>query len=255
VLLAFYKYIIGIAVELYKFVRDIALTRLNPQRLKDLFRDMPPMRRMILLLAVSTIPLLLTYRFTEPYVKAVSEDNDIIAEGVCFLLTSILLFLSDNCIKGFKTAADMKYRDAVAIGVAQAIAPFPGISRSGSTISVSLLAGLDREYAVAFSFLMGVPPVLGANLMEISDSNAAATGIPTGLIWMGVGVAFVVGVLAIFLVKWLVRIENFRIFAWYTMILGVLTIGVGIFERLTDHMIQQLLISFLSDSAFLNLLA
>jgi hypothetical protein len=64
-----------------------------------------------------------------------------------------------------------------------------------------------------------------------------------------------VGVLAIFLVKWLVRIENFRIFAWYTMILGVLTIGIGIFERLTDHMIQQLLASFLSDAAILNFLA
>jgi undecaprenyl-diphosphatase len=249
VLLAFYKYIIGIAVELYKFVRDLILTRLNPQRLKDLFRDMPPMRRMILLLIVSTIPMALTV-FILPYVERVSEDNDIIAEGVCFLFTSILLFLSDNCIKGYKTAADMKYRDAVAIGVAQAIAPFPGISRSGSTISVSLLAGLDREFAVAFSFLMGVPPVLGANLMELSDASAAAgasaSGIPTSLIWMGVGIAFAVGVLAIFIVKWLVKIENFRIFAWYTMILGVLTIGIGIFERLTDHMIQELAASFLT---------
>jgi undecaprenyl-diphosphatase len=202
---------------------------------------------MLLLLAAATVPMALTV-FILPYVERVSQDNDIIAEGVCFLLTSILLFLSDNCIKGYKTAADMKYRDAVAIGVAQAIAPFPGISRSGSTISVSLLAGLDREYAVAFSFLMGVAPVLGANLMEISDAgaSAAASGIPTGLIWMGVGVAFAVGVLAIFLVKWLVKIENFRVFAWYTMILGVLTIGIGIFERLTGHMIQELSASFLT---------
>ncbi len=245
VLLAFYKYIIGLAVELFGFVRDIFLSRFKPAKLKEIFGGMSPMRRMILLLLVSLLPMAFTPLFLS-YVELVSGDNDIIVEGVCFLFTSILLFLSDNCIKGYKTAEDMSWFNAAGVGAAQMIAPFPGVSRSGATISVGLLAGLDREFAVAFSFLMGIPPVLGANLMELRDAGVAQeAAVPTNMILLGTAVALVVGLLAIFMVKWLVKTERFRIFAWYTMVLGVLTIGIGIFERLTGHMIQELVASFL----------
>ena len=121
---------------------------------------------MIFLLFVACLPLLITVLFKD-WFESLATDQSILAEGICFLITSALLFLSDKCVKGRKNAATMQYRDAVAIGVAQAIAPLPGVSRSGSTIAMGLLAGLERKYAVAFSFILGVPAVLGANLLEI----------------------------------------------------------------------------------------
>lgn len=242
VLIAFYKTIISLFVEFFGLIRDLIKTKFA---VREVFQNLNPQRRMIMLLIVSLIPMALSL-YLMKYYNAVASDNDIIVEGCCFVITSILLFLGDNCYKGEKTAADMKYRDAVAIGLAQSVAPFPGISRSGSTISVGLLAGLDREFAVAFSFIMGIPPILASNIMEFSDASAVWEVIPTSLILIGIGVSLVVGLLAIQMVKWLVRSESFKIFAWYTLVLGVLVIGVGIFERLTDHMIQDLVMSLLS---------
>lgn len=242
VLLAFYKTIISLAVECFGIVRDLIKTKFA---FKEVFNGLNPQRRMVLLLVASLVPMLLSFPLMK-YFDSVASDNDIIIEGCCFMITSILLFLGDNCLRGNKTAADMKYRDAAVVGLAQAIAPFPGISRSGSTISVGLLTGLDREFAVAFSFIMGIPPILAANIMEFSNISPEAPEIPASMILIGMAVSLVVGILAIQMVKWLVKSEQFKVFAWYTLVLGVLVIGIGIFERLTDHMIQDLVMSLIS---------
>lgn len=245
VFLAFYKTIISLVVEFVAMIRELIKTRLVWGPLKEMMKNLNPARRMILLLIVSMFPLAASLFFMD-YFDMVATDNDIIVEGCCFLLTSILLFLADNCVKGHKTGGDMKYRDALAIGTIQAVAPLPGLSRSGSTISVGLLAGLDREFAVAFSFIMGIPPVLGANILEFRKAVNEGTAIPVSYVLIGMAVAMVFGLLAIRMVRWLVNSERFRLFAWYTLILGIIVIAVGVFERLTDHMIQDLVMSLIS---------
>lgn len=237
VLLAFYKTIIGLIVEFIDMLKDIFTGKFS-------VKNASPRRRMIFLLIVATLPMLLSFFLLDLFNK-VSSDNDIIFEGVCFLITSILLFLSDTR-GGDKTEKDMKYRDAVAVGVMQALAPFPGVSRSGSTISVGLFTGLDRKFAVSFSFIMGIPPILAANLMELKDVASGGLGMPVSTVLIGMGVALLFGLLAIRMVQWLVVGERFKIFAWYTLVLGVLVIGIGIFERLTDHMVQGIILSLLA---------
>lgn len=237
VCLAFYKTILGIFAEFGLMIADMFRGRFH-------FRDMQPRRRMLFLLIVSLVPMALSLPLLGLYSR-VSSDNDIIVEGVCFIITSILLFAGDRCVKGRKTAKDMKYRDAATIGVMQALAPFPGISRSGSTISVGLMTGLERKFAVAFSFIMGIPPVLAANLMELKDIGAGSEAVPLPVMLVGIGVAMVVGLLAIKIVSWLVSSEKFGVFAWYTMILGVLTVGLGVFEILTGHMLQGIFATLL----------
>ena len=100
----------------------------------------------------------------------ITEDSDIVVEGLCFLWTAALLFFASKCVKGKRTAKEMRVRDALIVGVFQGTAIMPGISRSGSTISSSLLLGFSKEYCVKFSFILGIPAILGASLLETKDA-------------------------------------------------------------------------------------
>ncbi|HAB00287.1 MAG TPA: undecaprenyl-diphosphate phosphatase [Ruminococcaceae bacterium] len=229
---AFYKTIWKLIVAFFGLIGDIF-------RGKFSWKNAEPEKRMVLLLIISCLPLLAFY-FLSDFYNSLSADNDIVVEGCCFLLTSLLLFVSDRCVKGTKTAKDMTVRDALTVGVVQGIAPLPGLSRSGSTISAGLLCGLTREYAVSFSFIMGIPPVLAANLLEVKDlvkdgvgSAMAEIGVLSAV--LGIVVAAVVGFLSIKMVRWLVKKDKFTVFAWYTLILGTFTVVVGIIDHLVGH--------------------
>ncbi len=229
---AFYKTIWNLILEFFRTVKDIFTGKFS-------LKNASPERRMILLLIVSELPLLVFY-FISDFYNSLSADSDIIVEGCCFLLTSVLLFISDRVVKGKKTAAEMSYKDALIVGTVQGIAPLPGLSRSGSTISTGLVCGLTREYAVSFSFIMGIPPVLMANLLEIKDifsaevDGAVATLEPMQSI-IGIVVAAVVGFASIKMVNYLVKKDKFTIFAWYTLVLGLATVTLGIIDVIIGH--------------------
>ena len=237
VFIAFYQTIVELIVELFRMLGDLFRGRFS-------FKNASAQRRLIFLLVVSLLPMALSFFLLDLF-DAMATDNSIIAEGVCFLITSLLLFMSERFAGGRKTAEDMRYRDAVAVGVTQALAPFPGISRSGSTISTGLIFGLDREFAVAFSFIMGVPTILGANIMELRHVGEQGMAIPTPVLLVGILTSLVFGLLAIRLVKWLVVSDKFVWFAWYTLILGVLVIGIGIFEAASGHLLQNMIVRLL----------
>ncbi len=229
---AFYKTIWKLIAAFFGLIGDIF-------RGKFSWKNAEPEKRMVLLLIISCVPLLAFY-FLSDFYNSLSADNDIVVEGCCFLLTSLLLFVSDRCVKGTKTAKDMTVRDALTVGVVQGIAPLPGLSRSGSTISTGLLCGLTREYAVSFSFIMGIPPVLAANLLEVKDLVKDGTGSAMAEIGvlsavLGIAMAAVVGFLSIKMVRWLVKKDKFTVFAWYTLILGTFTVVVGIIDHLVGH--------------------
>ena len=229
---AFYKTIWKLIAAFFGLIGDIF-------RGKFSWKNAEPEKRMVLLLIISCVPLLAFY-FLSDFYNSLSADNDIVVEGCCFLLTSLLLFMSDRCVKGTKTAKDMTVRDALTVGVVQGIAPLPGLSRSGSTISTGLLCGLTREYAVSFSFIMGIPPVLAANLLEVKDLVKDGTGSAMAEIGvlsavLGIAMAAVVGFLSIKMVRWLVQKDKFTVFAWYTLILGTFTVVVGIIDHLVGH--------------------
>lgn len=233
VFLAFYKTIFQLIGEFFLMIRDLFTGKFS-------FKKMNAKRRMIVMLIVSLLPLCI-FVFLSDFYTSVSSDNDIVVEGCGFLVTALLLFLADRQHPDpGKNAADMKYTDALAVGIAQGIAPMPGISRSGSTISVGLMMGLSREYAVAFSFIMGIPAVLGANILEIPDAIAEQTIASPAIIIVGVITAAVFGLLAIKMVKWLVKSNKFKIFAIYTLVLGLVTVAIGIYEHLSGNLLADL---------------
>jgi undecaprenyl-diphosphatase len=223
VCIAFWDTIWGMIVEFFRMIGDIFTGKFT-------FRTTDPHRRMIFMLVVALLPLLVFF-FLRDWYTSLASDNDIIVEGVCFLATAGLLYLADHLTPGKKDASNMRARDAVLVGVMQGIAPLPGLSRSGSTISAGIFAGLGREFAVAFSFILGIPAVLGANIFEVKDALETGTQMDLLPMLVGMAVAAVVGFLAIKLVRWLARSGNFKVFTWYTAILGVATVTVGIIEK------------------------
>ena len=203
-----------------------------------LFRQSPtPYRRMLYLLILSCVPLLLVLPLQD-FLTSVSADNDILVEGICFLITSALLFLADRAPRGRLDASSMKGKHALAIGAAQLVATLPGISRSGSTISVGQMCGLERSYAVSYSFILGLPAVLAAGILDLHDAAAGGVDIEWGTALLGMAAALIFGLLAIRLVNYLVKSNKFRIFAVYTLILGSATVILGIVEKVTGNAVQ-----------------
>lgn len=206
------------------------------------FRNMNGKRHMIWLFVLSEVPLL-AFLLVKDYVGMVSADNSILVEGFCFVVTGILLLLADKLGSGKINMDTMRPRDAVAMGIAQGIATLPGISRSGSTVATGLLMGLDRGYAVTFSFIMGVPAVLGANILELGDAIGSPFSLSLPVVLVGVISAVLFGLLAIKMVQWLIHTDKYKYFGYYTLALGVLTIVIALVEWRTGHRIQQFLLN------------
>ncbi len=235
VFIAYHTLIGELLLEFCRMIGDIFTGRFS-------FRKLNPDRRMILMILVSLIPLLAFY-FVKDFFTAIAEDSDIVVEGVLFLVTGIMLFLADRCYKGDKTARNMKSPDALLIGTMQGLAALPAVSRSGSTISMALLRGYSREYAVAFSFIMGIPAIIGANVFELGDAVAQGTQINWPPILIGVAVSAIVGFFAIKLLAWMVKTDKLAIFSYYTLALGVVVIIIGAIEHMAGMNFVDLLSS------------
>lgn len=203
------------------------------------FRESSPEQRMIIMLIVSILPLFVFYIFKD-FFEGLASDSDIIVEGIGFLYTSALLFLSTS--KRFAdekhTCGDVTAGSALLIGAFQGVALVPGISRSGSTISAGLLTGLKREDAVEYSFILGIPIILAGSLLNLKDIGGASESIGILPLIVCFVVAAVAGYFAIRLIKLLVVSDKFRIFAYYTLALGIIVLCAGIYEHVTGTVIS-----------------
>ena len=177
-----------------------------------------PGARMILMLIVATLPLFVILPIKD---KVESLYSNTIFVGCALIVTGCILFFSDRMAKGKKTVRSATLLDALLVGVGQAVAVVPGLSRSGTTISAGLLRGFSRKFAVRFSFLLSIPAVLGANIISIGD--AVAAGIDTSLLpayIAGTVVAAGSGYFAIRLVNSLADKGKFGSFAYYCWGIG-----------------------------------
>ena len=193
---------------------------------KDTGVTPPPARRMVMLIIVAALPLFVMVFIKDLLDKAFANP---IMVSIALLATGFILFFSDRMAKGHKTARHATGADALIVGCGQALAVIPGLSRSGTTISVGMLRGFDRSFAVRFSFLMSLPAVLGANILELKD--AVEAGFPVAdlpMYLVGVAVAAVVGYFAIRLVKTLSDKGKFGNFAYYCWAVGLGSLIAGI---------------------------
>lgn len=221
VFVAYWQDIRDMIRELIDGVRDLAHGATpNP---------VPPARRMILLIIVGTLPLFAVL-LVKDFVESLGESLFFIAAAL--VVTGFLLFASDRVRKGRKTEKNASLVDVLLVGVAQAIATCPGISRSGTTITAGCFVGFDRKFAVRFSFLLSIPAILGANILSLKDAVEA------GIIWadvpvylVGVAVAAGVGYLCIRLLRMIADKGRFGWFAYYCWAAGALTLVLALLGK------------------------
>lgn len=202
-------------------------------------KDMSPERRMLVMLFISCLVLIPFYVLNK--ITGIFEVENLIILGICFLYTSGILYLSDKKKDTNKTIGDITVKDALTVGLFQCIALFPGISRSGSTISGGLFRGFDRETAVRYSFVLGIPAILGGCVSELSDAMNGEIDVQILPTIIGFIAAAIVGLLAIKMVNMLIKSDNFKVFSIYTLIIGILTIVCGVVEIVSGQQIYELI--------------
>lgn len=222
VLIVYRQTIWNLICEFFSIISDLFAGKLRNTRPNE-------NRMMIYMLVVSTLPLF-AFVLIKDFITGFAQDSDIIVEGFCFLFTACLLFLAAKCVKGKKTAKQMKIKDGLIIGFFQGLAIMPGISRSGSTISSGLLMGYSKQFMVTFSFLLSIPAILGASVLEIPDALAQGVSFGMAPLIAGMVASALVGFLAIKLIQYLVINDKFVVFSYYTFFVGILVLLLGLGE-------------------------
>lgn len=151
-------------------------------------------------------------------------DKNIVFVGIMLLVTGVLLYFAD---RAKNTEKKVGFSDALIVGIAQAIAILPGISRSGATISTSVLLGVDRERAARFSFLMVVPLILGKMAKDVLSGDLNTETVNVAALGLGFAAAFFTGLLACVWMIQLVKRSKLTYFSIYCFIVGIFAILFG----------------------------
>ena len=169
---------------------------------------------------ISMLPAAFIGVFFETELESLFSNN-IVLVGAMLIITGLLLLLAD---RAQNTSKNVSFKNAFTIGVAQAVAILPGISRSGATISTAVLLGIDKTKAARFSFLMVIPLIFGKIFKdifsgELSYENTQITSLSIGFI-----AAFVSGLLACTWMIRLVKNSQLKYFAYYCAVVGIIAI-------------------------------
>ena len=208
----FWKDIKMLVIEGLKLIRDIVLLIFRKKSWEDY-----PERRMVIFIIVSSIPTAILGLLVEKYLEDLFFGS-VIAVGCALIVTSLILFSLKKIPVGKKDLTKMKYKDSLFIGIAQGIATLPGISRSG----------LDKDFAFRYSFLVGIPAILGSALLKVLKiSSSDLANMPKYAV--GMVVAFVLGLLTVHWIGTLLKKGKLYYFGYYCAAVGAAAIIAGIF--------------------------
>lgn len=222
-----------IAVIGYYFKDIIELIKAFLSSIKDIFQRNfkkefkdNEYKRLAWLIIIGTIPVGLIGVLFKSAIE--SLFNSIMIPAFFLLITGFLLYTSQRMNIGEKNIKETGIKNAIVVGCAQGLAIIPGISRSGATISASLYSGFNKEFAAKFSFLLAIPAILGATLVQVKDIAIGFDANMTAYIF-GFLAAAISGYLAISLLLKLIREKSLDIFAYYCWIVGALIIIYSFF--------------------------
>lgn len=247
VLAVYYKTILKLIKSFFEIIKDIFTGKFD-------FKKLDNEKNMVLMLMAGLLPLFLLFvpiPGSSTNVKGIAEelagDKSIILVGIALIVTSILLKTGINARQTYKIKCTfdsekpwegrkrLNLMDALSIGVTQFVAAiFPGISRSGSTLSTGLLRGINKQTALDYSFILGTPAILAAAVIELKDALKAGAISSVGLapVIIGMIVSAVVGFLSIKLFKWLLKTDKMIIFVVYTFVVGLASVIIGVIENI-----------------------
>ena len=247
VLAVYYKTILKLIKSFFEIIKDIFTGKFD-------FKKLDNDKNMVLMLMAGLLPLFLLFvpiPGSNTNVKGIAEelagDKSIILVGIALIVTSILLKIGINARQTYKInytfdrekpwegRKRLNLMDALSIGVTQFVAAiFPGISRSGSTLSTGLLRGINKQTALDYSFILGTPAILAAAVIELKDALKVGAISSVGLapVIVGMIVSAVVGFLSIKLFKWLLKTDKMIIFVIYTFVVGLASVIIGVIENI-----------------------
>ena len=187
-------------------------------------RGMNDEKRYFMKLVISMLPIGVVGLLLKDQINMLLTSNYImVVVGAMLLLTSLLLTFAYYARPRQKST--ISYRDSFIIGLSQAVASMPGLSRSGTTIATGLILGNEKSAIATFSFLMVLAPIMGETLLEVMDGGLSLAGVSTTALIAGFVSAFVVGCLACRFMIDIVKRGKLIWFAIYCAIVGVLAIG------------------------------
>lgn len=174
----------------------------------------------VCMILVSLIPVFIVGMFFKDYVESVFGSG-LLAVGAALLLTSLLLAFSESgYLKNKADDRPVSYRSSIWMGLAQALAVLPGLSRSGATIATGLLCGVKKDEVAKFSFLMVLIPVLGEAFLDVLDGGFAQSSVGALQLGLGFVAAFLSGLFACRVMISIVRKAKLKWFALYCCIVG-----------------------------------
>jgi|LGOV01.1.fsa_nt_gb undecaprenyl-diphosphatase len=214
-----------VAVLIY-FREDVkelffALFRLGGRLVKGNIKNtLSKYERVLLLLIVATIPTVIIGLAFGDFFKSLYASESIKPVGVALFFTGFLLLISEWFNRPRHDMVDVPFYKVILVGIFQGMAIVPGVSRSGSTIVGSLFIGLNKEEAARFSFLLAIPAILGATILEVFSINTAEVAINTNLL-IGMVVSFVSGMFSISVLMNIIKKGKLCYFAIYVFIVAV----------------------------------
>ena len=218
--------IFGLEEGVFTFTIVVHVATLIPvlfvyyNRVKSIIKK--PFQKLTLLLILGTVPTVIAVVLFGDWIDTLFAGY-FLAFG--FLLTGVAMILTDRSKQGSKSLDQMTRKDALIVGLFQAVAIIPGVSRSGSTIAGAVACDVDRESAINFSFLLSIPAIAGGTVLEIRHVIVGNTAMESLLTWpmlVGFLAAMISGYLAIKLMLRIVAASKLSYFAYYLIILAVL---------------------------------
>lgn len=209
---------------------------------------------MLFMLAIGLLPLFLLFlpvpgmdiNFKD-FSEIFTANKYLIVVGICLLVTSALLWIGMACNKrtcslGAKSGKKEKngrtrytVLDSLFVGITQAVATLPGISRSGSTLAMGEIRGINKQKAIDYTFVLGIPTILASAVLELKDAfevtnTSMASEVGVVPLVIGMVVSAVVGYLAIVIFKWFLKTDKMYIFAIYTAVMGIVAVVIALIE-------------------------
>lgn len=248
---AFYRKLIArLVVAVFSMIKDIFTGKFS-------FKNMDEDRNLVLMLIIGLCPLFLLFvpvgggMKIKDYAEVFSGSTSyFIITGISLLITSLLLTAgilmnkrSERLVKEGKIKPKERYGvvDALVVGCVQVVAAiFPGISRSGSTLAAGQSRGINKQKALDYTFILAIPSILAAAVLEFSDVLSAQGGLNVdfGPVIVGMITAAVVGYLSIALFKWLLKTDKTYVFVIYTALAGIAVTVISVIELTTGKVVS-----------------
>jgi len=246
--LIFYRKLIGkLIVAFFSMVKDIFTGKFK-------WKEMDEDRNLIVMLVIGLVPLFLLFApipGTDMNIKDLADlftgSEYFIVAGIALLATSFLLWLGIHLNNkmpvdektGIKGRSKYGILDAITVGIGQCFAAvFPGLSRSGTTLALGEMRGINKQSALDYTFILSIPAIIAAAVMEVKDLKPSDVSVEMLLpVLCGVIAAAIVGYMSIKLFKWLLKTDKTFVFVIYTAIAGVIVTIISVIELVTGRII------------------